>query len=65
MIKNIIIHSITTVLIIWYWNNSSSSTKDDMFYIYLIGSQIGFFFFSYKISKLTTELSNFKKELNE
>jgi len=55
---NIIINFAVSILVFWYWGNSDPSTKDGLFYTYFICSQIGFFFFVRKISKLEAEKDN-------
>ena len=65
MIKGIIFHVIVAILIIYHWNSSDHSSKDEFFYIYFAGSQVSIFIFLNKISKLTDELMNLKKEPKE
>jgi len=65
MIRNFIIHAVTTLFIIWYWSNSDSSSKDEFFYLYLIGSQAALFFLLHKISQLSAELMSLKEPKDE
>ena len=60
MMKIAITFAITTIFIISYWNDSDGSSKDELFYLMLIGYQIGLFFFAREISKLSAELARFK-----
>jgi len=60
MKKIAITFAITTIFIISYWNASDSSSKDELFYLMLIGYQIGLFFFAREISKLSAELASLK-----
>lgn len=65
MIRNLIIHAVTTLFIIWYWNHSDNSAKNEFFYLYLIGSQASLYFLLHKISQLSAEIISLKEQKDE
>ncbi len=57
MIYNVLSYVAVTVFAIWLWNDSSAEHKDNLFYVAIIFSQIGFFLYSRRLDKLKDRIS--------
>lgn len=57
---NIFVSIVLTAIIIWYWGESDAAHKDNLFYIYLVSSQIGFLIMLHRFTSISNELNSLK-----
>ncbi|HCM0884167.1 TPA: hypothetical protein N2826_004679 [Vibrio parahaemolyticus] len=62
MISNIISYVLVTVFAIWLWNDAPAQHRDNLFYVAVVCSQIGFFIYSRKLEKLKNKVKDLENK---
>lgn len=60
MIARMLPYLIVSAFVIWLWNDAPANHKDNLFYLSVICSQIGFYIFSRKLDSLRQQIAELK-----